>query len=118
MQEGVEIEACSIAGHWKLDNLIIILDANDVTLDGNLSKSQSENVAKKYESMGFEVFEADGNDILNFMTTYNSARFSQKNCRKLLITKTIIGCGIPDVEGTNKAHGAYGTKEKKAYIPI
>ena len=46
LQEGVAIEACSIAGHWKLDNLIIILDANDVTLDGNLSKSQSENVAK------------------------------------------------------------------------
>ena len=110
LQEGVAIEACSIAGHWKLDNLIIILDANDVTLDGNLSKSQSENVAKKYEAMGFEVFEANGNDILNFITTYNSAKFSKKNCPKLLITKTVIGRGIPDVEGTNKAHGAYGTK--------
>ena len=64
MQEGVTYEASSLAGHLSLGKLIVIYDANEVTLDGPLSYSFSENVKKRYEAMNWQVIEvADGNDI-------------------------------------------------------
>ena len=64
MQEGVTYEAASIAGHLSLGKLIVLYDANQVTLDGPLSMSFSENVKKRYEACGWQVLEVkDGNDI-------------------------------------------------------
>lgn len=110
LQEGVAIEACSLAGHWKLKNLIIILDANETTLDACLSKSQSENISKKFHAMGFEVFQTDGNNINKFIKTFEKAKKSTKQSPKLIIAKTIIGKHIPNIENTNKAHGTAGLK--------
>lgn len=110
LQEGVAIEACSLAGHWKLKNLIIILDANETTLDAGLSKSQSENISKKFQAMGFEVFQTDGNNIKKFIKTFEKAKKSNKKSPKLIIAKTVIGKHIPTVENTNKAHGTAGLK--------
>ena len=63
MEEGVSYEASSLAGHLALGKLIVIYDNNDVTLDGPLSYSFSENVKKRYEAMNWQVIEvADGND--------------------------------------------------------
>lgn len=110
LQEGVALEACSLAGHWKLKNLIIILDANETTLDAGLSKSQSENISKKFQAMGFEVFQTDGNNIKKFIKTFEKAKKSNKKSPKLIIAKTVIGKHIPNIENTNKAHGTAGLK--------
>ena len=63
LAKGVSIEARKIAGHWEIDNLIVILDAKDVILDDDLSKQQRESIGKKYESMVFKIFKTDGKDI-------------------------------------------------------
>lgn len=64
MQEGVTYEAASLAGHLSLGKLIVLYDANKVTLDGPLSMSFSENVKKRYEACNWQVLEVkDGNDI-------------------------------------------------------
>ncbi|MDR1413809.1 MAG: transketolase [Puniceicoccales bacterium] len=109
LQEGISSEACSLAGHWKLDNLILIFDSNGVTLDATLDKTQSEDVAKRFQSYGFEVFATNGNDLKNFTETFQRATTSPKQCPKLIIAKTIIGYGIDEIAGTNKSHGASGT---------
>ena len=72
MQEGVTYEAASIAGHLSLGKLIVLYDANQVTLDGPLSMSFSENVKKRYEACGWQVIEVDdGNDIVSIHKALN-----------------------------------------------
>jgi transketolase len=110
LQEGIAAEACSLAGHWKLDNLILIFDSNDVTLDAKLSKSQSENIIQRFEAYGFEVVQTNGNDLDDFMTTFNGVKFSPLGCPRIIIAKTIIGLGIDEIAGTNQAHGTAGVK--------
>lgn len=110
LQEGVALEACSLAGHWKLKNLIIILDANETTLDACLSKSQTENITQKFNAMGFDVFSTDGNNIAEFIKIFETATQSTKDAPKLIIAKTTIGKYIPNIEGTNQAHGTAGLK--------
>ncbi len=64
MQEGVTYEAASLAGHLTLGKLIVLYDANQVTLDGPLSMSFSEDVKKRYEAIGWQVINVkDGNNI-------------------------------------------------------
>ena len=110
LQEGVASEACSLAGHWKLDNLILIFDSNNVTLDAELSRSQTEDIKKRFEAYGFQVFRANGNDLKIFANEFDAARRSKQKCPKVIICDTTIGYGIDEVAGTNKAHGAAGVK--------
>ena len=63
LQEGVSAEAAAFAGHTGLDNLIIIYDSNDVTLDAMADVTQSEDTAKRFESYGFDVQNIDGHDL-------------------------------------------------------
>ncbi|HEY8923084.1 MAG TPA: transketolase [Polyangia bacterium] len=111
MQEGVASEAAAIAGHFKLDNLILVYDANDVTLDAMAAKSQSEDTGKRFEAYGFEVLHLDkGNDLAAVHETLARARASTSGKPRLVIARTLIGKGIPEVEGTQKAHGEGGAK--------
>ncbi|MDR2628448.1 MAG: transketolase [Puniceicoccales bacterium] len=110
LQEGIAAEACSLAGHWKLNNLILIFDSNDVTLDAKLPQSQSENIIQKFEAYGFEVAQTNGNDLDDFIATFNGVKSSQSQCPKMIIAKTIIGLGIEEIAGTSQAHGTAGTK--------
>jgi len=111
MQEGVASEAAAIAGHFKLDNLILIYDANDVTLDAMAVKSQSEDTGKRFEAYGFEVLTiANGNDLPAVRDTLARARDSKSGKPRLVIARTLIGKGIAEVEGTQKAHGEGGAK--------
>ncbi|MBC8132137.1 MAG: transketolase, partial [Deltaproteobacteria bacterium] len=111
MQEGVAAEAAAMAGHFKVDNLILIYDANDVTLDAMAAKSQSEDTAKRFESYGFEVMHIDkGNDIAAVRAVLASARASKSGRPRLVVAHTLIGKGISEVEGTQKAHGEGGAK--------
>jgi transketolase len=108
LQEGVSHEGAAFAAHEGLDNLIIIYDSNDVTLDKMAEYTQSEDTAARYESYGWEVVTVDGHDIAAVKETLDAFRKAKNGKPKLLIAKTIIGKGIDEVAGTNAAHGEAG----------
>ena len=110
MQEGVAMEAISFAGHQKLDNLILIYDSNDVTLDAMAEKTQSENAAARFKSVGWDVQTVDGHDMAAFLKAFNRAKKTKSGKPQLIIAKTQIGRGIPEVAGTAKGHGEGGAK--------
>merc|ERR1719199_143034 len=108
LQEGVSAEGAQFAAHEGLDNLIIIYDSNDVTLDKMAEYTQSEDTAARYEAYGWEVVTIDGHDIGAVKETLDKFRSAKNGKPKLLIAKTIIGKGIDEVAGTNAAHGEAG----------
>lgn len=110
MQEGVAMEAIAFAGHQKLDNLILIYDSNAVTLDAMGSATQSEDAAKRFEAIGFDVQTVDGHEMEPFLAAYDRAKHAGSGKPQLIIAKTLIGKGIPEVAGTAKAHGEGGAK--------
>jgi len=111
MQEGVAMEACEFAGHQGLDNLILIYDSNDVTLDAMANKTQSENTALRFKAMNWDVQTlADGHDLAAILKAVNKAKKAQTGKPQLIIAKTIIGKGIAEVQGTSKGHGEGGAK--------
>jgi transketolase len=111
MQEGVAMEACAFAGHQGLDNLILVYDANDVTLDAMAEKTQSENTAARFKAIGWDVQTlADGHDLTAILKAVNKAKKAKSGRPQLIIAKTIIGKGIPEVQGTAKGHGEGGAK--------
>lgn len=109
LQEGVAAEASAFAGHFKLDNFVLIYDANDVTLDAMASASQSEDTAKRYEAYGFGVQTVNGNDMEALLAALETAKAAVGK-PQIIIAKTLIGKGIPEVAGTSKAHGEGGAK--------
>ena len=109
MQEGVAQEASAFAGHAQLDNLILIYDSNDVTLDAMAAASQNDDTAKRYESLQWDVQTVDGHDIPAFLAAFARAKAATGK-PQLLIAKTVIGKGIPEVAGTSKGHGEGGAK--------
>ena len=110
MQEGVASEASAFAGHFGLDNLILIYDSNAVTLDAPATASQSEDTATRFKAYGFDVQEINGQDMQAFLDALNSAKENNNGKPKLIISHTLIGKGIPEVAGTYKAHGEAGAK--------
>ncbi len=111
MQEGVSAEASAFAGHFKVDNLVLIYDSNDVTLDAPASKTQSEDTAKRYEAYGWEVFRIEhGNDMPEILDVLTKAKNSKSGRPRFVVARTMIGKGIPEVAGTYKAHGEAGAK--------
>jgi transketolase len=110
MQEGVAMEAIAFAGHQQLGNLILIYDSNDVTLDAMAVKTQSENVALRFKSLNWDVQTVDGHDLAAFLKAYNKAKKTKSPKPQLIIAKTVIGKGIPEVAGTAKGHGEGGAK--------
>jgi transketolase len=107
LQEGVASEACSLAGHLQLDNLILIYDSNNVTLDAMALFTQSEDTGARFKSYGWGVQEVDGQNMEEFLGAYENAK-AAKGKPQLIIAKTLIGKGIPEVAGTSKAHGEGG----------
>jgi transketolase len=111
MQEGVGMEAVEFAGHQGLDNLILIYDSNDVTLDAMAAKTQSENTAARFKAIGWDVQTlTDGHDLAAILKAINRAKKAKSGRPQLIIAKTIIGKGIPEVQGTSKGHGEGGAK--------
>ena len=129
MQEGVTYEAASLAGHLSLGKLIVLYDANKVTLDGPLSMSFSENVKKRYEACNWQILEVkDGNDINEIHKAIKKGKKEQFK-PTLIIVNTVIGFGSAN-QGTNKVHGAplgkedgknaklsYGFDHDEFYVP-
>ncbi|OHE73937.1 MAG: hypothetical protein A2Y14_02430 [Verrucomicrobia bacterium GWF2_51_19] len=112
MQEGVAMESLALAAHWKLDNLILLYDSNDVTLDASLSRTQSEQTADRMRAIGFGVQTVDGHNIEAVVEALERAKLAE-GFPQIVIVKTVIGKGIPEVEGTAKAHGESGIKFAK-----
>jgi len=110
MQEGVASEASAFAGHFGLDNLILIYDSNAVTLDAAAKETQSEDTGKRFEAYGFDVQEIDGEDMQQFLDALNVAKERNNGKPQFIIAHTLIGKGIPEVAGTHKAHGEAGAK--------
>src|SRR5947207_1283327 len=105
MQEGVASEACALAGHWGLDNLIFLYDSNAVTLDAAAKETQSEDTGKRMEAYGFDVQEIDGHDMQQFLDAFDVAKRRDNGKPQFIIAHTLIGKGIREVSGTYKAHG-------------
>jgi transketolase len=110
MQEGVAMESVELAGHQRLDNFILIYDSNAVTLDAMARESQSEDTAKRFEAIGFDVQLVDGHELEAVAASIERARIAGSGKPQLIIAKTLIGKGIPEVAGTQKAHGEGGAK--------
>ncbi|MBN11417.1 MAG: transketolase [Opitutaceae bacterium] len=107
IQEGVAQEASALAGHLHLDNLIVFYDSNDVTLDAMANRSQSEDTATRYEALGWGVVTIDGHDLDAVAAAFSDAK-AAKGKPQLIIAKTEIARGIPEVAGTSAGHGESG----------
>jgi len=113
MMEGISHEVASLAGHLRLDNLIAIYDANNISLDGPLAECCSEDTKMRFTAYGWEVFEVDGNDLEAIAALFSQIKHNQQKPR-LIIAHTIIGKGSPHKAGSSKAHGApLGIEEVK-----
>ena len=110
LQEGVSAEASAFAGHFGLDNLILIYDSNAVTLDAMAKVTQSEDTAMRFKAYGFDVQEIDGNDMQQFLDALNVGKERDNGKPQFIVAHTLIGKGIPEVAGTSKAHGEAGAK--------
>jgi transketolase len=110
LQEGVAMEASALAGHLGLDNLILIYDSNNVTLDAMAPVSQSEDTAARYAAIGWDVQQIDGHDLHEIANAIAKAKAATSGKPQFIIAKTLIGKGIPEVCGTSKAHGEGGVK--------
>ena len=130
LQEGLSQEAISFAGHQKLNKLILFYDANQVTLDGGLDLSFSEDVRKRFEASGWNTLEVmDGNDVDAIDKAITEAKKS-KDKPTMIMVHTIIGYGSAK-QGTSKVHGSplgvedgrhakvdvYGFDHEDFYVP-
>ncbi|MDF1874302.1 transketolase [Sulfurimonas sp. SAG-AH-194-I05] len=104
LEEGLSYEACSIAGHNKLDNLILIYDSNKITIEGSTELSISENIRMRFESQGWDVLEIDGHDFEEIDTAIATAKANTKPT--IIIANTLIAKGAGKLEGSHHAHGA------------
>jgi transketolase len=115
LMEGISYEAMSMAGHMKLGKLIALYDSNDISLDGELNLSSSENTQKRAESVNWQYLRVeDGNNVKEITDAIEKAK-QNLDQPTIIEIRTIIGYGSPKVAGTNKAHGApLGMEESKA----
>ena len=111
LMEGISYEACSLAGHLNLNNLILIYDSNRTTLDGYVEESFSENVPDRFEAQNWDVKEINGNELDQIRDALSPLR-DQQNKPTLVIANTRIGYGSPTIGGTPAAHsGPLGKQE-------
>ena len=104
LMEGISYEALSLAGHLKLNNLIILFDDNEISIDGKTSLTISEDQLKKFDALGFNTLKANGHDSDSICNALSQAQISDKPC--FIAFKTKIGKGTKHKEGSEKAHGA------------
>ena len=110
LQEGVAREAAAFAAHNGLDNLILIYDSNDVTLDAMANITQGEDALKLWRALGWDAVQIDGHDLDAIAKAIQKAKKTDNGKPKIIIAKTIIAKGIPEVAGTAKGHGEGGAK--------
>ena len=104
LEEGISYEACSIAGHNKLDNLVLIYDSNRITIEGSTDLSISENIRMRFESQAWDVLEIDGHNFDEIDAAITTAKSNTRPT--LIIANTIIAKGAGELEGSHHSHGA------------
>ena len=104
LEEGISYEACSIAGHNQLDNLILIYDSNRITIEGSTDLSISEDIRKRFESQAWDVLECDGHNFDEIDAAITQAKANTKPT--IIIANTIIAKGAGKLEGSHHSHGA------------
>ncbi len=114
LMEGVTSEAASLAGHLGLGKLIYLYDDNRISIDGSTDLAFTEDRGKRFEAYGWQVLRvADGNDVEEIDAAIQQAKVDPRP--SLIICRTIIGYGMPNRQGTSKAHGEPpGDEEIKA----
>ncbi|UWU83605.1 transketolase [Bradyrhizobium yuanmingense] len=113
LMEGVSQEAIAMAGHWKLNKLIVLYDDNGISIDGPTSISDSVDQVKRFKSAGWAAEKIDGHDQAAIADAITRAKKSSKPT--LIACRTTIGFGAPHKQGTSKVHGeALGADELKA----
>ncbi|QDU56478.1 transketolase [Aeoliella mucimassa] len=130
LMEGVACEAASLAGHLKLDNVCWIYDDNEITIEGDTSLAFSEDVAKRFEGLGWTVCRVDDANDLSALSKAIELFKQDTHGPTLIIVKSVIGFGAPNKAGTHGAHGAplgeeeiagtkknYGWPNEKFYVP-
>ena len=103
LMEGVSHEACSLAGHLKLNRLIVLYDDNHISIDGATSLADSTNTLERFDAMGWKTMSCDGMSGAEVHATLEAAQNSDRPV--LIACRTTIGYGLPTRAGTNKAHG-------------
>ena len=112
LMEGVSQEAIALAGHWRLNKLIVLYDDNGISIDGPTSLADSVDQIKRFKSAGWAAELIDGQDQAAIAAAI--ARAQKSNKPSMIACKTTIGYGAPTKAGTNKAHGeALGAEELK-----
>ena len=114
LMEGIAYEAASLAGHLKLNNLIILFDDNNITIDGNTDLSVLEDHLQKFAAMGFNTESIDGHDCDQIRQALTNAQNSDKP--SFIACKTLIGKGTNQKEGSEKSHGAPLGSEEISYL--
>ncbi len=109
LQEGISYESASLAGHLNLNNLIVVYDSNQISIEGAINISFSEQVKMRFLAQNWEVLECDGHD---YQAIHNALEKAKKSTKPtLLIAHTIIGKGAIGLEGSEKTHGSPLNKE-------
>ena len=111
LMEGISYEAASLAGEYELNNLIVLYDANKMTLDGALDKDYNERIANMYAALGWEVFVIKNGDKLSEIDKALDAA-NRAKAPSLIIANTILGKGS-EYENTNKIHGRLDKEDLK-----
>lgn len=105
LMEGISQEAISLAGHLKLNKLVVIWDNNNITIDGKVSNADSTDQIARFKAVGWNTIEIDGHDQAAIEKALLEAKASTDK-PTLIAAKTTIGFGAPKKAGTEKVHGA------------
>jgi len=104
LMEGISQEAIALAGHLKLNKLIVLFDDNGISIDGPLSLSDSVDQVKRFEACGWNASRVDGHDPAAIAEAIERARHSDKPT--MIACKTTIGYGAPTKAGKSSSHGS------------
>jgi transketolase len=104
LMEGISHEACSFAGHQRLDRLVVLYDDNHISIDGPTSLAMSDNTLERFEAYGWRVGAIDGHDPAAIKAALAAARDAERPT--LIACRTTIGYGAPNKAGTAATHGA------------
>ncbi len=105
LMEGISAEAASLAGLWKLNNLIVVYDDNKITIDGSTDLSFRENIAQRFEAVGWRTTTIDGHNPAEFRAAMDAA-VAGVGVPTLIIARTTIARGSPGKAGKPSAHGS------------
>ncbi|WP_042144659.1 transketolase [Paucisalibacillus sp. EB02] len=106
LMEGISHEAASLAGHLRLGKLVVLYDSNDISLDGELNRSFSDNTEERFKAYGWQVIRVeDGNDLSQLRSAIKAAKENTEH-PTLIEIKTVIGYGSPNKSASSASHGS------------